>query len=127
MCFKMNQATYATTKVTSRNHFRMFALVVTLISLALLLSACSKSLSGTYKLVDDSQGKCHYSSVTFTSDGTMSASDSIGFTASGTYEIDGDQITFIMSFMGVSHSDTFSFETSGDSIYIGGSQYREGG
>ena len=94
-------------------------LCIALIVLAavLLLNSCGGSkLSGTYYSADGI-------SQTFTfKDDTVTMS-AFGINATGTYKIDGDRIVISYSLFGIPYDWQQSFSRSGDSIYIGGSQF----
>lgn len=96
---------------------RLLCLCMALVLLSLLLTACGDSkLSGTYYSADGI-------SQTFTFKGDTVTMSAFGINATGTYTIDGDRITISYSLFGIAYDWQQSFSKSGDSIYIGGTQF----
>ena len=96
---------------------RALCLCMILILLSLLLTACGgNKLSGTYYCTDGI-------SQTFTLKGDTVTMSSFGINATGKYKIDGDKITISYSLFGIPYDWQQSFSKSGDSIYIGGTQF----
>ena len=86
------------------------------IALIVLADMFAPKLSGTYYSADGI-------SQTFTfKDDTVTMS-AFGINATGTYKIDGDRIVISYSLFGIPYDWQQSFSRSGDSIYIGGSQF----
>lgn len=82
-------------------------------------SACgSDELKGTYK----SGGIV---SQTFTFDGDNITMSAFGINASGTYKIDGENIEITYSLFGQECTFTQSFSKDGNSIYIGGTEFKK--
>lgn len=92
------------------------ALCMVLVLCAMLLTACGGRLSGTYYSTDGI-------SQSFTFDGDTVTMSAFGINASGPYEINGDKITVTYSLFGIEYDWQQSFSESGDSIYIGGTEF----
>ena len=96
---------------------RALCLLTALVLLSLLLTACSGSkLSGTYYSADGI-------SQSFTFHGDQVTMSAFGINATGTYKIEGDKITIHYSLFGIPYDWQQPFSKSGNSIYIGGTQF----
>lgn len=97
---------------------RKCTLIAFVLILALLLTACSGGLNGTYV----SQGLV---SQTFTFSGDTVTMSAFGLNASGTYRIDGDQIVISYNMFGQDYSWAQPFSRSGNTITIGGTEFKK--
>ena len=96
---------------------RALCLCIILILLSLMLIACDgNKLSGTYYSTDGI-------SQTFTFKGDTVTMSTFGINITGTYKIDDDKLTISYSLFGISYDWQQSFSKSGDTIYIGGTQF----
>lgn len=96
---------------------RALCLCMILILLSLLLTACGDNkLSGTYYSTDGI-------SQMFTFKGDTVTMSAFGINATGKYKIDGDKLTISYSLFGIPYDWQQSFSKSGDSIYIGDTQF----
>ena len=96
---------------------RALCLCIILILLSLMLIACDgNKLSGTYYSTDGI-------SQTFTFKGDTVTMSAFGINVIGTYKIDDDNLTISYLLFGISYDWQQSFSKSGDSIYIGGTQF----
>ena len=86
--------------------------------LVIALSACGNQLSGTYYSTDGFN-------QTFTFSGDKITMSAFGISASGTYEVSGSTITITYDFFGSPQTWTQSFSKDGNSIYIGGTEFRK--
>lgn len=86
--------------------------------LAFTLSACGSGLKGRYT----STGAI---SQTFTFDGDKVTMSAFGINATGTYKIKGDQIEITYSLFGVDSTWKQSFSKSGNTINIGGTEFKK--
>lgn len=106
-----------------KNTIRVMALVMALLMVGVLLVSCGKTLSGTYSAEVAKTG------VTFEFSGKKATitSKAVGvelFSVEGTYEIDGDKITFSFEdSKAEEYSGTFDFEEGDDYIKIGVVKY----
>ncbi len=105
-----------TTKRGLQNrHAAVLCLLILLVTLA--VSACgSDKLSGTYSSTD-------LIAQTFTFNGDSVTMSAFGINANGTYEIKGDEIVITYSLFGLEYTWNQSFSKSGNSIYIGGTEF----
>ena len=96
---------------------RIIAVIMVLATVAVLFTSCGNTLNGTYKPTDGA------GSLTFDKDGNVKG-ELFGFTISGTYSIDKDQIKFEKeTVLGIGGTLTYSFEKSGKTIIIDGKEY----
>ena len=103
---------------TKRN-LRLLSVLLTVILCATMLTACGGSkLDGTYH----SQGLI---SQSFTFDGDQVTMSAFGINASGTYQIDGDQIIITYNLLGQEYTWEQSFSQSGKVINIGGTEFKK--
>ena len=96
---------------------RVAGLCALMLVVVLAATACgSDKLSGTYLSTDviAQSFTFHDSSV------TMSA---FGINANGSYKIDGDEIVITYSLFGIENTWHQPFSKSGNSIYIGGTEF----
>ena len=103
---------------TKRN-LRLLSVLLTVILCVTMLTACGGSkLNGTYH----SQGLI---SQSFTFDGDQVTMSAFGINASGTYQIDGDQIIITYNLLGQEYTWEQSFSQSGKVIHIGGTEFKK--
>ena len=103
---------------TKRN-LRILTVLLTVIICVTMLTACGGSkLNGTYH----SQGLI---SQSFTFDGDQVTMSAFGINASGTYQIDGDQIIITYNLLGQEYTWEQSFSQSGKVINIGGTEFKK--
>ena len=103
---------------TKRN-LRLLSVLLTVILCVTMLTACGGSkLNGTYH----SQGLI---SQSFTLDGDQVTMSAFGINASGTYQIDGDQIIITYNLLGQEYTWEQSFSQSGKVINIGGTEFKK--
>ena len=103
---------------TKRN-LRLLSVLLTVILCVTMLTACGGSkLNGTYH----SQGLI---SQSFTFDGNQVTMSAFGVNASGTYQIDGDQIIITYNLLGQEYTWEQSFSQSGKVINIGGTEFKK--
>ena len=103
---------------TKRN-LRLLSVLLTVILCVTMLTACGGSkLDGTYH----SQGLI---SQSFTFDGDQVTMSAFGINASGTYQIDGDQIIITYNLLGQEYTWEQSFSQSGKVINIGGTEFEK--
>ena len=98
---------------------RLLSVLLAVVLCATMLTACGGSkLDGTYH----SQG---LSSQSFTFDGDQVTMSAFGMNASGTYQIDGDQIIITYTLFGQEYTWEQSFSQAGNVINIGGTEFRK--
>ena len=98
---------------------RICSVVLSLVLVIGMLTACGGSkLNGTYH----SQGLI---SQSFTFDGDQVTMSAFGINASGTYQIDGDQIIITYNLLGQEYTWEQSFSQSGKVINIGGTEFKK--
>ena len=98
---------------------KFISLLVILCVAVTMLTACGGSkLNGTYH----SQGLI---SQSFTFDGDQVTMSAFGINASGTYQIDGDQIIITYNLLGQEYTWEQSFSQSGKVINIGGTEFKK--
>lgn len=98
---------------------RLFSVLLTVILYVTMLTACGGSkLDGTYY----SQGLI---SQSFTFDGDQVTMSAFGINASGTYKLDGDQISISYTLFGQEYTWEQPFSQSGDVINIGGTEFKK--
>ena len=103
---------------TKRN-LRLLSVLLAVVLCATMLTACGGSkLDGTYH----SQGLI---SQSFTFDGDQVTMSAFGINASGTYQIDGDQIIITYNLLGQEYTWEQSFSQSGKVINIGGTEFKK--
>ena len=103
---------------TKRN-LRLLSVLLTVILCVTMLTACGGSkLNGTYH----SQALI---SQSFTFDGDQVTMSAFGINASGTYQIDGDQIIITYNLLGQEYTWEQSFSQSGKVINIGGTEFKK--
>ena len=98
---------------------QLLSVLLAVILCATMLTACGGSnLDGTYR----SQGLI---SQSFTFDGDQVTMSAFGMNASGTYQIDGDQIIITYTLFGQEYTWEQSFSQAGNVINIGGTEFRK--
>lgn len=98
---------------------RLLSVLLAVVLCATMLTACGGSrLDGTYR----SKGVI---SQSFTFDGEQVTMSAFGMNASGTYQIDGDQIIITYNLLGQEYTWEQSFSQSGDVINIGGTEFKK--
>ena len=98
---------------------RLLSVLLAVVLCATMLTACGGSkLDGTYR----SQGLIFQS---FTFDGDQVTMSAFGMNASGTYQIDGDQIIITYTLFGQEYTWEQSFSQAGNVINIGGTEFRK--
>lgn len=98
---------------------QLLSVLLAVILCATMLTACGGSkLDGTYR----SQGLI---SQSFTFDGDQVSMSAFGMNASGTYQIDGDQIIITYTLFGQEYTWEQSFSQAGNVINIGGTEFRK--
>lgn len=98
---------------------RLLSVLLAVVLCATMLTACGGSkLNGTYH----SQGLI---SQSFTFDGDQVTMSAFGINASGTYQIDGDQIIITYNLLGQEYTWEQSFSQSGNVINIGGTEFKK--
>lgn len=103
----------------TRKHIRLLSVLVAIILCVTMLTACGDSkLDGTYR----SQGLI---SQSFTFDEDQVTMSAFGMNASGTYQIDGDQIIITYNLLGQEYTWEQSFSQSGNAIKIGGTEFKK--
>ena len=97
---------------------RLLSVLLAVVLCATMLPACGGSkLDGTYH----SQGLI---SQSFTFDGDQVTMSAFGINASGTYQIDGDQIIITYNLLGQEYTWEQSFSQSAKVINIGGTEFK---
>ena len=98
---------------------RLLSVLLAVVLCATMLTACGGSkLDGTYR----SQGLI---SQSFTFDGDQVTMSAFGMNASGTFQIDGDQIIITYTLFGQEYTWEQSFSQAGNVINIGGTEFRK--
>lgn len=111
-------ASYAQLSGKSQSSFTKIVIIAIAVFVAVcvfLFYANSNKLNGTYTSMEFYQ--------TFTFHGSNVTMSAFGVNASGTYEIKGQQITITYSMFGEEYTWEQSFSRSGNSIYIGGTEF----
>ncbi len=90
------------------------ALALALLSVVLILSACGKSIVGTW----DYPGG--YLSYDFKKDGTVTVSLSSILNYSGTYEVKGSKLTISVTFLGTTTNYEYTYKVKGDVLTLTG-------
>lgn len=89
---------------------------ILIIVMSISLVSCGNKLNGTYR----SQG---FISQTFTFKGDNVTMSAFGINTTGTYKIDGNEITIVYTLFGSEYEWTQSFSKSGNTINIGGTDF----
>lgn len=87
-----------------------------IIVMSLSLASCGNRLNGTYR----SQGLI---AQTFTFNGDNVTMSAFGINTTGTYKVDGDEITIVYTLFGSEYEWTQPFSKSGNTINIGGTDF----
>ena len=96
----------------------IIAVALVLCTVVVLFAGCGKTLKGTYKANDSLGG-----TLTFDKDNKVTG-ELFGLTIDGEYSIEGDEITFsYKSAFGVGATVTKSFEKSGSTLVIDGTEF----
>ena len=107
---------------------KILSIVLILGVVVCMFASCTKTLNGTYKSTNEVADALN-GSLTFDKDGNVTGSLSIPIlgevSVSGTYVIEDDQITmsYTVPILNTTSSKTWSFEKSGGSIFIDGSEF----
>ena len=102
---------------------------VLLVGCVLTLASCGTRLSGTYSAESEIMGQSIETSYTFKGKNvTVEVKTTVlgvvnSESVEGTYEIDGDEITFTMEKDGETESQTVTFEKGDDYIKLAGVKY----
>lgn len=97
---------------------KMKSVLLLIVSLVILLTACGGKLKGTYT---SQKGIAQ----TFIFDGDNVTMSAFGINATGTYKIDGDQIVITYTIFGMEYAWEQSFSKSGNTINIGGTEFKK--
>ena len=90
------------------------ALLLALLSVALILSACGSSIVGTWEY---SNGILSYD---FKKDGTVYVTLSSFLSYKGTYEVKGSKITLSVSVLGTTTNYEYTYKVKGDVLTLTG-------
>lgn len=101
-----------------KNFKRVVSVLLLVVFIICMLTACSTKLSGTYT---NEEGLIKQS-FTFDKDNKVTVS-AFGINVDGEYEIEDDTITITYRLLNISYDMEKSFEKSGNSIFIDGVEF----